>query len=104
MQAQAATDLADGGLEELEVLGVAEPAREHTGDRLGTDPLPQARRQQGAQVGTSGERAAELREVLSGEAFQERPGEGEARNYAGRPVTAGCHHGTVVRVRAVIVL
>ena len=65
MQVQAATDLADGGLEELEILGVAEPALEPVCDRVGAGPLPQARRQQGAQAGVSGERAAELGEVLA---------------------------------------
>src|SRR5580700_1209574 len=67
VQMQAAADLADSGLDELE--------------RLGTVPLPQARRQQGAQAGISGERAAEPGEVLSGEALEERPGEGRLWPY-----------------------
>src|SRR5580704_3852417 len=71
VQVQATTDLADGGLDELEILGVAEPALEPVCDRAGAGPLPQARRQQGAQAGISGERAAELGEVLSGDAPDE---------------------------------
>ena len=34
--------LADGGLEEFEVLGIAEPCRERGGGRLGPGPLAEA--------------------------------------------------------------
>src|SRR5689334_15884495 len=51
VQVQAAPDVACGRLDELEILGIAEPAREPVCDRLGTGPLPEARRQQGAQAG-----------------------------------------------------
>jgi len=44
-------------------------------------------------AGISGERAAELGEVLRGEAFDERPGGGRLWHNADRPVAAGCHHG-----------
>src|SRR5579863_2985660 len=57
-QVQAATDLADGGLDELESFGVAKPARKPVCDRIATGPLPETRRQQGAHTGTTGERAA----------------------------------------------
>src|SRR5580704_4953447 len=53
----AAPHLADRGLEELEILGVAEPAREPVGDRLGAGPLHRARGQQGAEPDAGGERA-----------------------------------------------
>ena len=43
VQVQTAANLADGGLDELEILGVAEPAREPASDRLGPGPFPQAR-------------------------------------------------------------
>ena len=72
-QLQAAADIAEGGLDELEVLGVAEPARELAGDRLAAGPLPQALRQQGAEPGVGGERAAELGEVLISQALKEAP-------------------------------
>src|SRR5580700_9175945 len=57
VQVQAAANLADGGLDELEVVGVAEPARELASDHLGPGPFPQAPGQQGAEPGASGERA-----------------------------------------------
>ncbi len=98
MQVQAAPDLTDGGLDELEILGVAEPPREPVCDHLGTGPLPQARRQQGTQAGASGKRVAEPGEVLSGQALKERPSQGELRNDAGRPVVMGCGHEFVVRI------
>ena len=79
VQVQAAPDLADRGLDELEILGVAEPARELVGDRLGAGPLPQAPGQQRAQPDVGGERATEPGEVLSGQALEERPGQGELR-------------------------
>jgi hypothetical protein len=101
VQVQAATDLADGGFDELESLGVAEPAREPVRDRLGTGPFPQSRRQQRAHTGITGKRVAELSKVLSGEALDERPGDGRLRPYAGRLVDAGCRHGTVLRAQAV---
>ena len=86
MQVQAATDFADGRLDQLEVIGVAEPARELVGDHLGSDPFPQARGQQVAEAGASGERVAELGEVLSGQALKERAGQGELRHRGGRAV------------------
>ena len=61
----------------------------------------QARGQQRAQAGISGERAAELGEVLSDEAFDEGPGRCRPWQYAGRPMAMGCHHETVVRAQAV---
>ena len=72
VQVQAATDLADGGLDELEVLGVAEPASELVGDHLGAGPLPQASGQQGTEPGVGAQRVIEPGEVLSGQALQER--------------------------------
>ena len=80
VQVQAAADLADGGLDQLEILGVAEPAREPVCDRLGTGPLHQARGKQSAEPDVGGQRAAEPGEILSGQALQERPGEGELRH------------------------
>src|SRR5215469_13981027 len=74
VQVQAIADRAGDGLDELEVLGAAEPAGEPVCDRLGTFPLPRARREQGAHPGIGRERAAEPGEVLSSEAVQERAG------------------------------
>src|ERR1051326_3093264 len=74
VQVHAALDLADGGLGEREILGIPEPACEPARDRLGAVPFSQARRQQGTQARTSGERATESGEVLSGEALDERRG------------------------------
>src|SRR5262249_18217597 len=102
VQMQAIADRAGGGLDELKVLGAAEPAGEPFRDRLGTCPLPCARGEQGAHPGIGGERAAKLGEVLSGEAVKERAGALRSRHCAGHPVAAGCRHGPVVRVRAVI--
>ena len=76
MQVQAAADLADDGLDEIETLSVAEPPREPVCNHLGTSPLPQARRQQGTQAGASGKHVAEPGEVLSGRALDERPQRG----------------------------
>ena len=73
-QLQAAADIAEGGLDELEVLGVAEPARELAGDRFAAGPFPQAPRHQGAEPGVSGERAAKRGEVLISQALKERRG------------------------------
>ena len=87
MQVQTAANLADGGLDELEVVGVAEPARELASDHLGPGPFPQAPGQQGAEPGASGERAAELGEVLSGQALKERA----ARANCGTAVAAPCY-------------
>jgi len=42
--------------------------------------------QQGAEPGASGERVAELGEVLSGQALKERAGQGELRHRGGRAV------------------
>jgi len=70
-QVQAGTDLADGDLDELEVLGVAEPALEPVCDRVGAGPLPQASGQQGTEPGVRGERVAEPGELLSGEPLKE---------------------------------
>ena len=83
-QLQAAADLAEGGLDELEVLGVAEPARELAGDRFAAGPLPQARRQQRAEPGVGGERAAELGEVLIGQALEGTPAAVAAAPWCGR--------------------
>src|SRR5262249_48279802 len=102
VQVQTAADLADGGFHELEILGIAEPAREPVYDRLGTGPLPQARGQQGAQAGFFGQSAAEPGEVLSSETLDERTGGSRIWRDAGRPVVAGCHHDNVVRGQAVI--
>jgi len=79
-QAQAAANLASGGLDQLEVLGVAEPARELGGDRLGAVPLPEAPGQQRAEPGVGGERLTEPGEILGGEPLKERPGEGGLRH------------------------
>ena len=73
-----------------EVVGVAEPARELASDRLGPGPFPQAPGQQGAEPGASGERAAELGEVLSGQALEGRAGQGELRHRSSRAVALGC--------------
>ena len=97
MQVQPAADLADGGLDEVKVLSVAEPAFEPVGDLLSAGPLPQARGQQRAEPGPGGERAAELSEVLGGKALKQRTGPGELRHHAGRAVAVGCGHESVVR-------
>jgi len=53
---QAVTDLADTGIDELEVLGVAEPARELGGDRFGACPLSGPPGEQRAEPDVGGER------------------------------------------------
>src|SRR5690349_18244484 len=99
VQVQAIADRAGGCLDELEVLGAAEPAGEPVRDRVGTCPLPRARGEQGAHPGICRERAAEPGEVLSSEAVKERAGAPRLRHHAGRPVAAGCSHLPVLRVR-----
>lgn len=79
-QVQAASDLADGSLEELEVLGAAEPCRERAGRRLGASPLPEPARQQRPEPDISRERMPDPGEVLNRKAVKERSGDGELRN------------------------
>lgn len=72
---QAAADLADGGLERYPKPSVlpnqhANPVCDH----LRAGPLLRARGEQGAQPGIGRERAAQLGEVLTGEAAKERAG------------------------------
>jgi len=95
-QVQAATDLAHGGLDELEGPGVAEPPRERLGNRLGAGPLPEAPGQQRAEPDIGGERITEPGEILSGEARKERPG--ELRHRCSRAAVMCCRHGSVVRI------
>src|SRR5579863_2679643 len=71
LQVQPATDLADDGLDKVEVLCVAEPACEPAGDHLCARPLPQAPGQQRAQPGISSEHVTEPGEVLNRQALQE---------------------------------
>jgi hypothetical protein len=66
-----ATDLADDGLDQVEVLCIAEPAREPPGDHLGAGPLLQAPGQQRVQPGISSEHVTEPGEVLNRQALQE---------------------------------
>src|SRR5262249_27089020 len=102
VQVQAIADRAGGGLDELEVLGAAEPAIEPVCDRVGTRPLPRSRREQCAHPGIGGKRAAEPGEALTSEAVKERAGAPRLRHRAGRAVAAGCSHLPVVRVRVVV--
>src|SRR5579859_984934 len=97
-QVQAATDLADGGLDDLEVPGVAEPLREPACDFFGTGPLPEAPGQQRPEPDVGGDRVAEPGEVLSGQALEEQPGECELRHRSSRAaVRRCCGHGSFVR-------
>ena len=58
---QAAADLADGGLDQVETLGVAEPVRERRRDFFRTAPLQHAAGKQGPEPGVGAERAIEAR-------------------------------------------
>ena len=66
-----ATDLAGDGPDQVEVLCVAEAAREPAGDHLGAGPLPQASGQQRAQPGISSEHVTEPGEALNRQALPE---------------------------------
>jgi hypothetical protein len=85
VQVQAAPDLADGGIDDLEVPGVAEPACELGGDRLGTGPLPEARGQQRAEPDVGGDRVTEPGEVLSARPSRNNPASANCGTAAGGP-------------------
>ena len=96
---QAASDVTDSRLDELEVLGVPEPASELAGDHVGAGPLLEASGQQGAEYGVGAQRVIEPVEVLSSEALQERTRDSELGYLVRRAVVlCCCGNGSVLRI------
>lgn len=82
---QSPADLADGGVEDLEVLSVTEPGRERSRDRVGAVPVRGPRREHRPEPDVAAERGRQLLVVAGGERLQEHPSDRPAgRGVRGR--------------------
>lgn len=66
------TDLAHSGVDQLEIIGAAEPRFERLGDPFGTLPFHRTRWQQGSKADRRPQRGGHQPEIAVGEGLEER--------------------------------